>query len=359
VKSPAAVVGMPMYNQPGYLAEALESLLVQSRSDFVIVVVDDSTTSEPAEIVDRYARMDARISYYRNDHRLGMVGNWRRAFRLARKLYPGAPYFAWASDHDVWHPYWFDAMIATMEANMDVVLTYPLVTNLEADKRYRRAREWPDTVGLDSRTARLWHATLNTSAGNAVYGLFRVSALEKAGVFRRVLLPDRLLMAELSLQGYFKQVPEYLWLRRRTAPATLARQRVSLFSDERPASLAFPWQLTHTAVLARELVIRGCGPPTISRVEGLWLTLEYLGCTLIRGAQRMHRHLRRWWIHRRRRRPTMQRGGEGQPGFGLRLASMLSTVALYARKRATIHGRRLSSVSSTDKRNSPVEGQLG
>jgi glycosyltransferase involved in cell wall biosynthesis len=328
VKSPTAVVGLPMYNQPRYLAEALESLLLQSRADFMIVVVDDSTTSEPAAIVHRYARMDSRISYHRNDHRLGMVGNWRRAFRLARKLYPGAPYFAWASDHDVWHPYWFDAMIATMEANANVVLTYPLVTNLEGDVRYQRMRPWADTVGLDSRTARLWQATLNTAAGNAVYGLFRVSALEKAGVFRRVLLPDRLLMAELSLQGYFEQVPEYLWLRRRTGLSSPARQRITLFSDERPASLAFPWQLTHTAVLARELIIRRRAAPTIGRVEGLWLTIEYLGCTLIRTAQRAHRQL-------------------------------LSRVAVNAQRMGTILRRHLSSVRSFDKPNPPVEGQLG
>ena len=52
------------------------------------------------------------------------------------------------------------------------------------------------------------------SAGNMVYGLYRVDVLARAGVYRHILVPDRLLMTELAIYGQFKQVPQVLWFRR-------------------------------------------------------------------------------------------------------------------------------------------------
>ena len=48
------------------------------------------------------------------------------------------------------------------------------------------------------------------SAGNMVYGLYRINALERAGVYRHVLVPDRLLFTELALYGQFRQVPQVM-----------------------------------------------------------------------------------------------------------------------------------------------------
>ena len=63
---------------------------------------------------------------------------------------------------------------------------------------------------------RLVLAVESMSAGNMVYVLYRADALARAGVFRSVLAPDRLLLTELALQGQFVQVPDVLWYRRFT-----------------------------------------------------------------------------------------------------------------------------------------------
>ena len=62
-----------------------------------------------------------------------------------------------------------------------------------------------------------------------VYGLMRASAVREAGVFREVLCPDRLLLAELTLRGEIRQVPEVLWYRRQFAVGSIERQRSTLF----------------------------------------------------------------------------------------------------------------------------------
>jgi hypothetical protein len=87
-------------------------------------------------------------------------------------------------------------------------------------------------------------------AGDMVYGVYRREPMRRAGIIRRLLLPDRLLLTELSVQGEFVYVPRALRYRRITGRATLARQRASLFGDEAPAYTRLPWWFVHTAVFS-------------------------------------------------------------------------------------------------------------
>src|SRR5687767_2549851 len=104
--SPRVVFGMPAYGRPDALARTLESLLSQTNPDFALVIVDDKPHPEVKAIVDAYAAADPRITYAANPNRLGMIGNWHKAFAHSRSLYPSAEFFAWVSDHDMWHPRW-------------------------------------------------------------------------------------------------------------------------------------------------------------------------------------------------------------------------------------------------------------
>ena len=78
-----------------------------------------------------------------------------------------------------------------------------------------------------------------------VYGVMRTDAARRAGIFREVLCPDRLLMAELTLQGEIRQVPDVLWFRRQFSVGSVARQRSSLFAPDgpRPGALTPPWYM--------------------------------------------------------------------------------------------------------------------
>src|SRR5262245_60718947 len=78
----------------------------------------------------------------------------------------------------------------------------------------------------------------HVASGDMVYGLMWVKAVREAGIFRDVMCPDRLLMAELSLHGEFRQIPQELWFRRQFAEASVARQRTSLFADRGPILVA-------------------------------------------------------------------------------------------------------------------------
>jgi glycosyltransferase involved in cell wall biosynthesis len=244
------VIGLPLYGPGEHLQEALQTLLAQTRTDLAIVVTDDSGHPQARAVLDRCG--DPRVRYHRNERRLGLVGNWRRAFEVARREHPEAPYFAWASDHDAWHPTWAERLLAVLDAEPDAVLAFPQV--------YRTGREGGtlrtppsrfDTGGEPSPARRVRATVRGMSAGNMVYGVYRAPALERAGVFRYTLSPDRLLLSELSIQGQLRRVDERLFYRRMTDPPSHARQRAAFWPDGAPWWSHAPWGLQHVVLLAR------------------------------------------------------------------------------------------------------------
>jgi glycosyltransferase involved in cell wall biosynthesis len=53
---------MPAYNAAAYIADALDSVLAQTFSDWECIVVDDCSTDRTALIIEEYARRDRRIA---------------------------------------------------------------------------------------------------------------------------------------------------------------------------------------------------------------------------------------------------------------------------------------------------------
>jgi hypothetical protein len=114
------------------------------------------------------------------------------------------------------------------------------------------------------------------SAGNMVYGLARIADVRACGVFRHVLVPDRLLIIELSLRGQFCQVPEVLWFRRFYGRIfSLDRQRTSFFPDGRPLYAYVPWWISHASVLSWVYGVRRQGEVELTRAQGLLLGMTY------------------------------------------------------------------------------------
>lgn len=272
---PKVVIGIPLYNRDKYLAKAIDSLLAQTYTDFALVLVDDASTDQTSDVAQRYVRHDPRVSYRRNHQRLGMARNWRTTFLVARALHPDAVYFAWGSDHDVWEPGWLGALVDELDHHPEAVLAYPLSKRISADGRALRGPWRFATTGLHWRFRRFWRTCLGMVPADMVYGLFRVNALEQAGIFRPVLLADRLLIAEMSLYGQFRQVPSVLWHRRFRRLMTMQRQRASFYPDGPPWHAYLPWWLLHTMALAWHLGVCGFGKPSVGRAEGFFFALLY------------------------------------------------------------------------------------
>ena len=148
----------------------------------------------------------------------------------------------------MWEPEWLAVLVATLDAHPRAVLAYPLNDRIDEEGVPIRGPWRFQTEGTSGGATRFATTIRRMVPGDMVYGLFRVDALQAAGVLRNVLLPDRLLVAELSLQGEFAQVERVLW-HRRGAPRTsgeAARQRAR--SEPFPGS-GLPWPVQHARAL--------------------------------------------------------------------------------------------------------------
>jgi glycosyltransferase involved in cell wall biosynthesis len=251
---PRAVLGMTLYNNAAHLREATDSLLAQTEPGFALVMLDDGSSVEAEHIAREYEAQDRRVRYWRHPARRGMVPTWREVVEIARREYPAVEYFAWVSDHDRWDPQWLARTSAELDAHPHAVLAYPQA--LRMDQRGAPLVKEPrvfDTSGVADPVER-WRRFCwsGFGSGDMVYGLMRIRALEAAGIFRPVLNPDRLLIAELTQQGEIRQVPDPLWWRRQSEGSSVDRQRASLFAGTPPPRFNWPPSLQHAVLLRRQ-----------------------------------------------------------------------------------------------------------
>src|SRR4051812_3389434 len=94
---PRLSIGLPVYNGERYVAQAVESLLGQTYSDFELIVCDNASTDGTEAILRKLAGSDSRVRYHRNDVNIGATPNFNRAFALAR-----SPYFKWSAHDDLY-----------------------------------------------------------------------------------------------------------------------------------------------------------------------------------------------------------------------------------------------------------------
>ena len=272
------VLGMTLYNNAGNLREALDSLLSQSYPHFTLVLLNDASSDGTAGICDEYARRDPRIRYFAHQTRQAMIATWRDAAEIAMREAPAAEFFAWVSDHDRWHPRWLERMLAELDGDPEAVLAYPITRRTEqtGEEIDKGARVF-DTAGCDTLDERWRHFCHDgVGAGDMVYGLMRIRALVDAGIFRRVLRPDRLLIAELTLRGRIRQVPEVLWFRRQSQASSIDRQHKTLVLEgTEPRWFGAPPWFQHTLALWRVYVAPERRPLPLSTRTWIGMLLRY------------------------------------------------------------------------------------
>jgi glycosyltransferase involved in cell wall biosynthesis len=69
---------IPAYNRPDLISWCIRSALQQTFTSFRLVIIDDSDNARTANVAAQWLAQDNRISYIRNDKRLGMVKNWNK-----------------------------------------------------------------------------------------------------------------------------------------------------------------------------------------------------------------------------------------------------------------------------------------
>jgi glycosyltransferase involved in cell wall biosynthesis len=269
-------IGLPIHNGAQHLRQAVDSLLVQSHRDFRLVLLDDGSVDGSDAIAEEYVRRDGRISFLRNSSRTGLVRAWKRVAEVAGDGHPH--YFAWCSDHDWVAPDWLERLREALQEQPGAVLAHAHTLHVNTDGSPTGIEGHPlDTAKMEPYE-QLRTATLGTlGAGDAVYGLFRFEALCRCGIFPREILPDRLVVSELSLLGTITHVASTARFRRvfpdGDAPADLIRRQLSrLFA---PGEAPLRPHLGHATYFLRRFLPAPANEPPARRMQQLYHALLY------------------------------------------------------------------------------------
>ena len=112
-------VCVPSYNDGTFLPETLASIAAQTYSEVEIIVCDDASTDETAQVVE--AAADPRIRYECNSTRLGLFPNMNRCIELAR-----GEFVAIYHSDDVYEPTIVEEEVAFLEQHPEAGAVFTL-----------------------------------------------------------------------------------------------------------------------------------------------------------------------------------------------------------------------------------------
>lgn len=212
---PRLSIGLPVFNGEDYLAEAIDSILAQTYTDFELIISDNASTDSTESICRAYAARDPRVKYYRNEKNIGATQNWYRVFDLS-----GGEYFASAAHDDVYAPEFMEKCIAILDRDPSIVVCYAKTCIIDQqcrqleDDRIAKMLEAPIDTVSHRPSIRLYNVINVDYLCIQLYGVMRAEALRKTKVFVGYYGCDRNTLAELALLGKIHELPEYLFYHR-------------------------------------------------------------------------------------------------------------------------------------------------
>ena len=228
--APTVSIGLPVFNGERFLSEAIESLLAQTHTDFELIISDNASTDRTSEIALGHAARDTRIRYIRHAHNLGAARNWNFVVEAAT-----GTYFKWASANDRCDPTMLEKCVAALRQDGRVVLCYGRTALIEDDGRPLGEYEGDPEFMDASPSRRFVRLLTELQMNNAQCGVIRLDALRRTRLERSYsAASDKVLMAELVLQGGYRRLDEVLLYRRvgkESATRFLSEQEQRTFLD--------------------------------------------------------------------------------------------------------------------------------
>jgi len=104
-----------VYNGKAYLAEAIESVLNQSWTDFEFIIIDDASTDNSVDIIKSYT--DPRIRFFQNEKNIGQTASLNKGLGFAQ-----GEYIARLDQDDVCLPERLQEQYKYLKNNQDITI---------------------------------------------------------------------------------------------------------------------------------------------------------------------------------------------------------------------------------------------
>lgn len=203
-EQPLVSIMMTSYNRADLIALAIESVLAQTYKNWELIILDDASTDNSANVVNDFCIIDPRIIYVPTPQNLGITKNRNRGFSVAK-----GKYIAVLDSDDVWNDVTkLERQVAFLENEPEYVLVGTLITVMDQN---------------GTKTGEVRYATDDQSIRTKM--LLRNQFTHSAVLIRREALPsnrpydetgavsiweDYDLFLRLGLKGKFANLPEFM-----------------------------------------------------------------------------------------------------------------------------------------------------
>jgi glycosyltransferase involved in cell wall biosynthesis len=117
--SPTVDIGMPAYKRPQFIAEAIESVLAQSHTDWRLFVSENGPGGGEVEAAVRPYTADPRVTFSPTGENRGPAANWTRVVQAG-----DAPYVSVIQDDDKWEPGFLARRVAFLEQHPECAFVF-------------------------------------------------------------------------------------------------------------------------------------------------------------------------------------------------------------------------------------------
>lgn len=202
-------IGFPTYNGAKKMRPSLESLLNQTYRNTEIIISDNASTDDTAEVCREYAARDSRIRYIRQRTNLTQGQNMRFVMQSAR-----GEYFMLAADDDLWRPAFIERLKSVLDINKYYGAAMCSVRRLYPDGEIKDTVHYADRLDLTSKTYREVFDLMASEAPIHLY-FYALTRTPIIHALTRIPFPeckahDRVFMIEMSLATSFYSLPEIL-----------------------------------------------------------------------------------------------------------------------------------------------------
>jgi glycosyltransferase involved in cell wall biosynthesis len=192
---PLASAGIPVFQGENFLDETLSFLRSQDYPNLEIVVCDNASTDQTADIVRRHAAEDPRVRLIVNETNIGAAPNYNKVFEVSR-----GKYFAWNAHDDHSSPDFFNEGVTALDSDDNAVVALPRSFRVALDGERLEEFSIPPDVHSQHPHVR-FRAAARAHPEAIVFGLFRSEAVRRTRLHGRFSGSDRNFVAELMLHG--------------------------------------------------------------------------------------------------------------------------------------------------------------
>lgn len=214
---PLVSIGLPTYNSGSLVGQLLDSVVAQDYPNIEVVIADDCSSDNTAEVCRRYAEKYPFIAFHQNPANLGRVGNFLNALGKC-----SGEFVIWGDHDDQYAPTFISELVAALLARPGAVGAQGVIETRDNSGNLQRLVRLEGASSPNNQTpwqlaaslVRAHRARLRVKNNLLIHGVLRRSALlETIRAYPGLCVSERFWLAQMALAGPFVYVDKLLYFR--------------------------------------------------------------------------------------------------------------------------------------------------